>query len=289
MNGCLDTTLAISGGDAGRLPPLNLIVLGLLLVAVLLIITVTLRGLAQSPTPGPAWKRFRFDRDQRGTASIEFALVLPFVMIIALMLTQVTLLMGSNLVVNYAAFAATRSAIVWIPADASGDEPPNTIVHSAGNTKFDTIRRAAVFGVLPVAGRATDGNVSPDAFVQGLQSHFSAYGQQPPGWVGNLMPDRLRYAADNTTIAVLTCRAVGDDLTFSELGQGQAYTFGPRDPVTVRVTHQLSLAVPYVRAFFSDGELDDGSRYTLVEAQYTLTNEGIVDQLPPQPELPRRP
>jgi hypothetical protein len=48
--------------------------------------------------------------------------------------------------------------------------------------------------------------------------------------------------------------------------------------------------VPYISAIFADGRLDTsrgGNRYSLVAAQYTLTNEGIVDWLPPPPGLPR--
>jgi len=66
--------------------------------------------------------------------------------------------------------------------------------------------------------------------------------------------------------------------------------------------------VPYVRFLFSDtpiqqGEYDthygakaksygynhnaDERRYRTMTAQYTLTNNGIIDELPPRPTIPR--
>ena len=95
-------------------------------------------------------------------------------------------------------------------------------------------------------------------------------------------------------ISVMSTTTTSDNrVIFTDLpGDGSTYTFGPRDPVTVRVTHRLHLAIPYVNALFSDGVLDASQgtgRYALVTAQSTLTNEGVYDDLPPKPDVPRAP
>jgi len=68
-------------------------------------------------------------RDQQGSAqSLSFVLTLPLFVMIMLFIVQVSQLMIGMIVVHYAAFAAARSAVVWIPAGL-GDylEGPNCI------------------------------------------------------------------------------------------------------------------------------------------------------------------
>ena len=66
-------------------------------------------------------------RDQGGAVqSLAFVLVLPFFVMILLFIIQVSQVMIGTVAVHYAAFAAARSAIVWIPANL-GEEPANCI------------------------------------------------------------------------------------------------------------------------------------------------------------------
>ncbi|MBN2473598.1 MAG: pilus assembly protein [Pirellulales bacterium] len=59
----------------------------------------------------------RLHRDQLGSVqSLSFVLTLPLFVMIMLFIVQVSQLMIATIVVHYAAFAAARSAIVWIPA-----------------------------------------------------------------------------------------------------------------------------------------------------------------------------
>ena len=83
----------------------------------------------------------RLGRSQRrpsgpsqGTATIEFALVMPIMLFLILLLAQTTFVMAGNLFVHYAAFAATRSAIVYIPADYGPEEDPNVPAADAGGS-----------------------------------------------------------------------------------------------------------------------------------------------------------
>ena len=63
----------------------------------------------------------------------------------------------------------------------------------------------------------------------------------------------------------------------------------PKDPITVRVDHKLHLGVPYVNRLFRDSDSPDDHRYVTVSASATLTNEGILDRFPEEPDLPRLP
>jgi hypothetical protein len=228
---------------------------------------------------------------ESGTATVEFCMVLPIVLFLGLVLVQSTLLMVGNQFVNYAAFAAARSAIVYIPQDYSATgEPRNTIIAQEGKPKFDAIRAAAYLAVTPVCGKREDSveALNTDQFVAGLNDYFAGYGQDSPRWVQTLAAARLRYAAANTDVRVMyTLVTRGEVEQFDTEPEGY-YTFGPHEAVTVRIEHKLNLSVPYVRRLFADGEHGgDRGSYALVTAQYTLTNEGIDPDLPGPPELER--
>jgi len=258
-------------------------------------------GLAARPgsRSGPI-RTGRVLRNESGTATVEFCLAFPIVLFLCLILVQSTLLMVGNQFVHYAAFAATRSAIVYIPQDYSasgggggsgGGEPRNTIIPEKGRAKYDAIRAAAYIAVAPVCGKleesAEDLNVAE--YVAGLRSYYTANGQDVPRWVETLAADRLRYAAENTDVQIMETVQTDDGVEFYDIAAAfDYYNFGPREAITVRVEHRLNLSVPYVRSFFADGELDDGrGKYSLVSAHYTLTNEGVNPELPGPPELPR--
>jgi hypothetical protein len=69
----------------------------------------------------------RLHADQAGAVqSLSFVLTLPLFMMLMLFIVQVSQLMIAGVVVQYAAYAAARAAIVWIPAQL-GDEAPNWI------------------------------------------------------------------------------------------------------------------------------------------------------------------
>jgi len=245
---------------------------------------------AVHPQPdSPARRWLRALAQESGTATIEFCMVFPIVMFLILILVQSTLLMVGNQFVHYAAFAATRSAIVYIPADYShlGIEGRNTIVPDEGSPKFDAIRAAAYLAVMPVCGKLDESNenLRTGEFINGLNEHFASYGQDSPRWVNTLAASRLRYAAENTDVQVLYSDIINGDLDLVDIAaEGHGYNFGPRESITVRVEHRLNLSVPYVRAIFADGEHADGlGKYANVTAHYTLTNEGVDTNLPEQP------
>jgi len=54
-----------------------------------------------------------FDRSERGAASVEFAVVLPIVVVSMLLVVQVALLVSTQLSVQHAAREGARAAAVW--------------------------------------------------------------------------------------------------------------------------------------------------------------------------------
>ena len=257
---------------------------GLGSVALLLLGAVVLgrlgRGARQSRQRDPAGQT-------RGTATIEFALVIPVMLFLILLLAQTTFVMAGNLFVHYAAFAATRSAVVYIPADHGPYEPPNVLDDAPGSPKFDAIRSAAVFALAPIAGAMPSGSAPSQAVTEAIDQYYQAYGRNPPRWVETLIADRLRYANDQlrTRVTVMhTFVDVDGRVTHADTTEAGP-VFGPTEPISVRVEHQLNLSVPIVWVLFAD-DLDDG-RYSVVTARYTMINKGVLDALPPTPLLPR--
>ena len=63
-----------------------------------------------------------FHRSEEGSVqSLSFVLTLPFFVMILMMIVQACQIMFGNIVVHYSAFAAVRSASVWIPANVSNN------------------------------------------------------------------------------------------------------------------------------------------------------------------------
>lgn len=228
--------------------------------------------------------------DARGTTTVEFALVFPILLLLALLMVQAMFLMAGNMYVHYAAYQAARRAIVEIPQDytSSGDYPANEYSNSKGSLKYDRIHRAAYLALLPVAGRSSGGGGAAGNVVDALSSHYSTYGATAPNWIDRMLAGKVAYAADHTEIEVLETNVEDDDVTFDPLPE-QPYRFGLRDVVTVRLKHELNLGVPFASRFFADGDHGDGGtgRYTVVVADASLTNEGVPLPLPDKPKYDR--
>ncbi len=71
---------------------------------------------------------FSLHRDEAGAVqSLSFVLTLPFFILLMLFIIQVSQIMIGTVVVHYAAFAAARAAVVWIPAKVGDWELENCI------------------------------------------------------------------------------------------------------------------------------------------------------------------
>ncbi len=231
-------------------------------------------------------------QDTSGVATIEFAMGLPILLLLILFLTQTMLVMGGNIFVHYAAYAAARAAVVQIPS-AYPNEAANVYNHSPGQQKHDAIKRAAAMALVPVSGRMAEGSdlINADDFTSGLSTFYNSYSRNEPNWVERLAGYRVNYAAAHTDITVAVPEVTVNEVTFEAVGNGQAYTFAAKDPVTIQVLHKLNLSIPWAnRLIFADGEHDAGhGYYSEIWATSTLSIEGIRDDMPPQPTLPRIP
>lgn len=235
--------------------------------------------------------------DARATAAIEFTLVFPLLLFLSLTLAQATYLMGDNVILHYASFAAARSAIVQVPLDLPDvGEPRNGVLNGPGHAKHEAVRAAAVAALAPASGVLESGDAAGDPYAAGLAHHYDAFGMTPPAWVASAAAARYRYSNANTLVDI--CSWVEDPLPPATSGRliplpnDTLVTFGPRDPVGVIVTHRISLSVPYVNWLFSNGRHTPATGkgfYTSVSASSLLTNEGVADALPPLPPLPRDP
>jgi len=95
-----------------------------LAAAVLLLIPI-----CRASQAAPDFRKLsRLHADQGGAVqSLSFVLTLPFFVLIILFIVQVSQIMIGTVIVHYAAFAAARAAIVWIPARVDSIEPENRI------------------------------------------------------------------------------------------------------------------------------------------------------------------
>ena len=231
----------------------------------LLVILGAIRRLGTKPRP---------DGDA-GTATIEMALVFPILLVVVLVMIQSMLVVSGNLAVHLAAYAGARSAIVWIPEGGwngqAGLEARNIVGDPATSVKFQHIHQAVVLTLTPVcagksgAGGAGNAIVDSQTIVAGIGRYYSQSGQATPAWVNNMLKAKLQYAQEFT------------EVTLDPPASPPAY--GEHEDIRVHVRHRLYLPVPYVCRLFGE-VLPNGIDYaTSVEAAYSLTNQGSVDQI----------
>ncbi|MCS7306752.1 MAG: pilus assembly protein [Thermoguttaceae bacterium] len=136
---------------------------------------------------GARWQVARvwlLHRDQSGAVqSLSFVLTLPLFILVLLFIIQVSQLMIAAAVVQYAAFAAARAAIVWIPANLGSEE-------------------ANCFATLCRIDRSAPGTVEP---VWDLES--PAFGPRSGGLTYVVEPGSPKYQKI-WAAAVLACMAI---------------------------------------------------------------------------------
>ncbi len=221
---------------------------------------------------GAAHRRATRDA-QGGTAIIEFALVLPILLTISLVMLQSSLLVGGNLCVGYASFCAARSAIVQAPADygdVSG-EGPNVMREGIASLKRDRIHRAAVWAVMPVSYGGERFSEDPPVDLAERLTRISVdTGSPVPGWLDDRLGRKWSYAREFTTVDV------------SPPAEPPAY--GEHEDLVVTVEHVYYLSVPYANRLLarldSDGtqiDAGDGGWGMRIRATCRLPNEGPQD------------
>jgi len=215
--------------------------------------------------------------DEQGTSELEFALAFPIFLVSVLITIQIALLLNAQLVVDYAAFCAARSAAVWVPQDLP-DEPPNSIASDEESSaeKRTRIRRAAAVATLAVSPRLSTflfgslmSQASPSPLDGASLGRLAAAAAIPPDpridyvKLGVDVVDKYLYSELFTAVEL-----VGDD------GEPRV-TFTPAAPITARVTHKFEMAVPFaghvLGAAFGDRFVPFvGPYYIPLTASYTL-------------------
>ena len=184
----------------------------------------------------------RLNCDQGGSAqSLSFVLTLPIFIMVMMFIVQVSQLMIATVVVHYAAFAAARNAVVWVPSRVEqGGEGENCISNYwpdpgvldqrfpqlslgaedygpssggviyrvyQGGPKFDVIRNAAVLACLPICPSRNTGFSLPPEKAALADSLVDTYHHLIPDSRRNLRTARrlrhkLAYALENTEIEI---------------------------------------------------------------------------------------
>jgi hypothetical protein len=211
--------------------------------------------------------------EEEASAVLDYVLVLPFFTIIVLTVVQLALLVNAKLVVGYAAFAAARTAAVWIPAEL-GDEEANRIGGDQKRSqKWSRILSSARIGCLPIASSQMpfglgSGGAAGDAIGVG---------------VGALMTPLL--AHDLVEMDIRVSRAGRKWLwagAFTEVSidgvEDSGRTFGATDPIEITVSHRfylnVALAGSILQPLLAEDDLDRLYDTITVSDSYVLPNQG---------------
>ena len=211
--------------------------------------------------------------DQAGAVqSLSFVLTLPIFIIILLFIVQISQLTIGRVVLEYAAFAAARSAIVWIPANLGpGDEQENRIgrlrylgavLDEDGNVyseyevepegpKYRKIHFAAAMACMPISpsrsvgqSRMHPGNSAADPLIRLYHAYApeAIFNARIPARIRN----KLAYALNNTHVRIVI-RHKDEEPELIRHGLGpypEEFTgneIGWQDQILVTVTHDFAL------------------------------------------------
>jgi hypothetical protein len=205
--------------------------------------------------------------DARASSIVEFPFALLSLTLITLLTSQLVFMASAYLVVDYAAYAAVRCAIVSVPEDRSADdndEPVGKVkkLNLEDGSKGEDIHDAAVFCCVPISGTAIGGVVTGiESLLNNLvdlpgNSGFLEMGG-PLAWV-----DRYAYARKFTKVQMV---AEGEGTDEKE--------FGPNDLLTVGVTHHFQLLVPVADKVFGR-PMSQAGRVTSLGGKASMMNEG---------------
>jgi hypothetical protein len=218
----------------------------------------------------PNWRQgwlAALHRDQSGgVQSLSFVLAAPLFIMLMMLAVQITQVMIGLMTVHYAAFAAIRSASVWIPArlEPGSMEGENRVgqrrlligrypggseyLIEPGGQKFEQIRRAAALACVSIGPSRDYGIGNPGDMAGALQTAYQSLA--PAAMANPRIPQRLAskwaYADAATTIEIRVFHPDVEPplmqyppwLPESEFTENE---IGWRDQVQIRVTHHFAL------------------------------------------------
>jgi hypothetical protein len=220
---------------------------------------------------------------ESGQAMTEVAVSFPVLLITTLILMQLALMYQAKNVVTYAAFAAARAAIVWIPAEA--DSEAKHQINIGGGDKWDKIHQAAAMACVPISPRASVvldglpfiGDIIGDAFsvFSSMMSGFGLAGE----YTDNAL-QRYGYATFATEVTLYKATSSG----FEEQTGNVTWGYPGGGDVGVKVRHRYYLPIPVVNRIIGDDwsiidmgpffSLDLPGEYTFIRAVAVLPLEG---------------
>lgn len=209
-------------------------------------------------------------RNEVGSAqSLSFVLTLPIFVVVLLFIVQVSQLMIGTIMVHYAAFAAARAAVVWIPAgigsrdnwtigenwvggqgygpdySAPDQTSPSylmpgsgglTYILSGGGLKYDKIASTACLACLPICPSRNLGIALPSTpeVLSTKQAVRTMYQTLAPGRSPNeaRMTNKMAYAMGYTTVDIRFYHDNSEPPLLSLFGgpYGKAYNGGTTGP-----------------------------------------------------------
>ena len=225
---------------------------------------------------------FRLHRDEAGSVqSLSFVLTLPVFIMIILMIVQVSQLMIGIVVVHYAAFAAARSAAVWIPAAMPAPEGPCcissygvdpdapdqispeldptaanygpgsgglTYIIEPGSEKFNKIASAAILACVPISPSRNLGLQAPAATQMAtvLKAAYARLCPSSNAAIGPRLDHKLAYAIANTDVQIRFFHKNQEPPLETyylpdDLGEFYFNEVGWQDMITVTVNYQFPL------------------------------------------------
>ena len=229
--------------------------------------------------------------EEGSVQSLSFVLTLPFFVMIIMLIVQASHIMIANIVVQYAAFASARSAVVWIPANVNLNETANRIsaiseiqttsegtqyrVFPAGQ-KFSKIQQAAALACLSLGPSRDLGYPLPAEHSQTQMSLVNLYRgldaeSVDNGLISTRLTNKLAYAVANTTVDVTFWHRYGPHDRFRDPPLQVRYDIRPyrdeyypnevgwQDHVTAMVTYNLPLLPGPVRLFAPQAQTSNGT------------------------------
>jgi hypothetical protein len=226
---------------------------------------------------------------QSGQAMTEVAVSFPILLITTLILMQLALLYQAKNVVTYAAFSATRAAIVWIPIQ-EGSEQPN-VINTDGGDKYDKVHQAAAMACVPISPRASVvldsipfvGDIVASAF-DIFEDIFSSL-----GLAGEMVDNAIqRYAFSSFATSLTFYQA--DENGLEEMSGEATWTYPEGADVGVKVTHRYYLPIPLANRIIGDTwslidlgpifSLDLPGQYKDISSRVVLPLEGVTGNPP---------
>lgn len=250
--------------------------------------------------------------DERGTVqSLSFVLTVPVFMMVLMFIVQLAQITMARLVVEYAAFATARCAVVWIPASVPF-EPANCIgrrfyrgevqrpngqvseyeieLTGTKSRRIQLSAASACLAICPARPIEDSSRVSPsliEALWNGYQATTPNNNDDPRR--RNVLANKIAYALDHTQVKLMVHHPEREPPLWQyyappRIGEFLPNEIGWRDTLIVTVSHDYALLPGPGRLLATSVSRNDtvassvrrrGRTYTYkLSATMTMANEG---------------